>query len=140
MSTPFIVYDASTGLIKRIGSAMAADGGAGMASAQAGAGEAVLVGVSANPETDYVDVATGTIKPRPALSLTIDKTTIAADGVDAATISGIPAGARYAILGTSLGGTVNDGTLEVTSTKKGRMEVIIEHPPAIPWRKEILAV
>lgn len=140
MSTPFVVYDSATGLIKRVGSAMDGGGGAGTASSQAGAGESVLIGVSASPETEYVDVATGAVKPRPTLGLSIDKTTIVADGVDAATISGIPAGAQYAIIGTSIGGTVNDGTLEVTSAKKGKLEVIIEHPPAIPWRTEILAV
>lgn len=139
MSVPYIVYDLATGIIKRVGRALDGAGGAPTARSQAAAGEGVIVGV-ADPETNYVDPATKEIRARPLLALSVDRTTIAADGVDKATISGVPAGARYAVLGTPLTGQVDDGTIEVTSTRRGAVTVVVWHGVSRPLKVEITAV
>lgn len=140
MSTPFVVYDTATGLIKAVGRAMDAKGGVSTAWAQTRGTDAVLVGQTADPETQYVDPSSGTLRERPALTLTVDKTTITADGVDTATISGVPAGARYAVLGTAVAGDVADGVIEVTSTKRGTLTVVVWHGVSRPWKVDITAV
>ncbi len=139
MSVPYIVYDLASGLIRRIGHAMDASGGGQTARSQAAADEGVIVGI-AHPETQYVDPATKEIRTRPVLALSVDRTTIAADGVDKATISGVPAGARYAVLGTTITGQVDDGTIEVTSTKRGALTVVVWQGVSRPWKVEITAV
>lgn len=139
MSTSFIVYDAASGRIKRTGVAMGADGGGSLASAQAGSGEAVITGVTADPRTEYVDTSTGQIVPRPVMGLSIDKTSIAADSVDKATITGIPAGALYIIPSRRLSGVVNDGFLEITSAVAGAFDVVIELFPYQTWSVTVVA-
>jgi hypothetical protein len=85
----FAWYDLVTGEIQRVGHA---------AEQSLDANEAMYPELGfilgdALPETHMVDVAAEppVIVSRPTFSLTVDKTSIAADGIDTATISGIPA-------------------------------------------------
>ena len=139
MSTRFVVFDLASGRIKRTGVAMDAGGGASAAASQAEAGEGVLVGVTANPMTQYVDTSSNSVVARPSLILSIDKTTIVADGVDTATITGIPANATFAIPSRKLSGVISDGVLEVTSNVAGAFDVIVELFPFRVWKATIVA-
>ena len=76
-----------------------------------------LVGVVADPMTQFVDVATAAVVERPTLTLTADRTGIAADGADTAVITGIPDGATVVVRGEAFTG---DGTaLEYSTTQAG---------------------
>jgi hypothetical protein len=57
---------------------------------------------------------------------TIDRTSIASDGIDAATISGIPVGS-VAVVGGFPPITVVDGTLVITSDDPGGMIIQLTH-------------
>ncbi|MQT13633.1 hypothetical protein [Segnochrobactrum spirostomi] len=70
-----------------------------------------------------VDVAGGSLVARPVLRGP-DRTDIRADGEDAATIAGIPAGAVVTVDGAAV--AVDDGTLEIVSTMPAtyRVEIV----------------
>ncbi|MCW2242274.1 hypothetical protein [Azospirillum canadense] len=78
--------------------------------------------------TQYVDPASGEARERPLLDLTVDTTTIRADGSDVATISGIPPGTVvYSPLGRHV---IDDGVLEYTTVYPGDHRFVIDAFPA----------
>lgn len=90
--------------------------------------------------THYIDVsggraATHALRERPRMALTLDKTTILSDGVDRATIVGLPVGATVRL--RSLIQTVDDGMIEITSDIDGEFQIEIE---AFPSAQETLTV
>lgn len=129
MSITFTVFD-STGKIVRNGNAMST----ATAAAQAGPGETVKF-EGTDPETEAIDPGTGNVLNRVPMSAngvltSYDKTIITANGVDAVTISNIPAGAIYEVyLPANMGliqppdDVVNDGVLIITTTVKGLYQV-----------------
>jgi hypothetical protein len=80
----YIVYKESTGEILRTGSCPD-----DMLSMQAGAGEIAIEGIAIDT-TQYIDIATQLVVDKILIPCSINKTTMAADGVDSATISNLP--------------------------------------------------
>lgn len=106
----FVVYDPGTGEITRYGYCQN-----GLEGAQAGAGEAAMLNQfvpDATPDLYYV--AGGAVVLKPAMGATINKTLIAADNVDVATISAVPTGATLYLNGVRQG-VINDGTVQFGS-------------------------
>lgn len=139
MTIQFTVYDASTGEIKRTGNAMTE----ASARSQAGPGERVTL-IGSDPKTEVISVTPigidGTNLPRQPMKngagnlTTVNKTSIAANGVDKIVISNVPNGAKYDVfLPANLGlvqppdGIVTDGVLELTTTVKGIYSVKLSY-------------
>ena len=82
----------------------------------------------------------GVLTARPPLSCTLDKATITANGLDTATLSGIPAGSSVRV--TDSNGTtdytVNDGTMEVTADDPGAITITVT--PAFPYKPLTITV
>jgi hypothetical protein len=76
----------------------------------------------------------GALTARPLPACTLDKTTIIADGLDTATLSGIPAGSSVRV--TDSNGTtdytVNDGAMEITADEPGTITITVT--PAFPYK------
>lgn len=135
MTVKFTVIDTASGRTLRTGATMT------MATAmlQAGPGETVIP-VASNPEVELVKPDTGTTFPLPIMSrngslTAVNKTNIAANGVEFLTISNIPNGAGYHFvlpndqgLAPIVPATVADGVLEITTTVKGAYTVILTYP------------
>lgn len=72
-------------------------------------------------------VTEGVVTARPVPGCTLDKPTIDDDGIDTATLSGIPTGALVSV--TDQNGTttytINDGTLEVTADEPGVIDITV---------------
>lgn len=86
-------------------------------------------------------IINGQVVPQPPPLCAADKTAIEADGVDTATISGIPPGAKVTVedvYGVSRY-TVNDGVLQVTADEPGRITVSVDAPPALTYQTVIVA-
>lgn len=113
-------------------------------SVEADAGEGVLEGAFSGA-THWVDA--GVVMERPAMPTAVDKTTIAADGADVATISGVPAGATIVVYtafddGTRLRSSyydVTDGVFEVLSMSPARMTIEVRIFPYLDGRIEVVA-
>lgn len=92
-------------------------------------------------EADDYCIQNGQVVARPAMACTLDKPTIAANGTDTATVSGIPVGARVTV--TDANGvtvyTVTDAVLQVTADEPGPVDIAVEARPAVPYRVEIVA-
>lgn len=77
-------------------------------------------------------VSGGAATPRPANTATADKSEIVADGVDALTISSIPAGTQATILGPTMSSiTVDDGQLVITVEVPGDYVVSLVSFPEV---------
>jgi|SRR3972149_145966 len=114
----FIVCD-STGVILRTGRCPD-----DMGAHQARPGELVFSGI-ANDDTEYVDVLSGTVKPKTPILATVDKNVVAADDVDMVTITSLPLSATievYGPNGRSVYG-VDDGLAQITFDTPGKYEV-----------------
>ena len=114
----FIIHD-SLGQILRTGScpdSMVVD--------QLQPGETAIEG-TANDVTQYI--VSGVVTNKPALGSTIDKTTIIGNGVDAATISGLPNPTAVSVVGggATTQATVIDGTLALTLNLAGNYKVTL---------------
>ena len=85
--------------------------------------------VYGTPATHYYDA--GVLTERPDNPAAINRTQIAADGVDTATVSSIPMGTVARITGPSTiwAGVISDGTLELTATFEGQYEIYLESSP-----------
>ena len=94
---------------------------------QAEEGMAVLVGEGMDT-THYVDLIGPTLVPRPEIQ--IDKQTIAPDGVDTATVSGLPDPCRVQIDGEAY--EVTGGTLELQTDQPGAYTIKITDDDAFP--------
>ena len=72
------------------------------------------------PSTEYVDVATKTIVPRPTLTPTISATSVPADGTTTIDITGLPNPTDFELEGPArASGTTTDGTLQLTFDTPG---------------------
>jgi len=69
-------------------------------------------------------IVSGAVEPRPSMDLSVDKTTITADGTDEATITNIPSGATATCEGESL--TIDDGELVFTADTVGTYTITFE--------------
>ena len=87
-------------------------------------------------ESFYYDLGTAAMVAKGEMATSLDKTTITADGVDYATISGIPVGTLASIPGT-LAQTVNDGALEVSSDFAKSLVVRLQH---LEWKDKLYTV
>lgn len=77
--------------------------------------------------TQWVDPATGQPADRPEMPVSVDKTSIRADGRDLVTFSNIPGGT---VVSTPIGKvTVDDGVLEFTASTPGQLFFRFEHFP-----------
>lgn len=101
MST-YTAYDTTTGQILAVG--MCGDGDE--AYQYTAAGSAILIDAYGDRDTEYV--LAGVLTDRPSVTTSLDTTHIQADGFDAATIIGVPAGWSYKISNGASGTT--DGT------------------------------
>lgn len=121
----FVVYKTTTGEILRTGRAPD-----DMLTIQAGAGETVIEG-TANDATQYV--AAGVVTNKPPMGCTINKTTMLANGVDSATISGVPNPTTARVSGpASSTATVIDGTLQLTFDLPGTYKVALTSINKLP--------
>lgn len=88
----YVVYDTSTGVIEATGSV-------GDPTVQAegyGPGFAAIAGV-ADQRTEYVDLSTTTVVPRPPATFDVSKTSVAADGFDAVRMLGMNDGDEVSV-------------------------------------------
>lgn len=118
--TPWIQFEITSGRILQIGMVPARD-----VQNQIGDGKEVLIG-SATFDDYVVD---GVIVPRP--TPVIDKAVIAADDMDAATISNLPPVALVRIDGIEH--IVEGGELQITSGMPASYRVDV--PEQFPWRQ-----
>lgn len=88
----------------------------------------------ASQQYHYIAGSPPAVTARPTPASTLDKSTITANGTDAATLSGIPAGSSVRV--TDSNGTtdytVNDGTLEITADDPGTITITVT--PAFPYK------
>jgi len=75
--------------------------------------ELTVVEGFADAKSQYFDLVEGILKDKTELSLTIDKTTLTADGTDSVNISGIPVGTIYWQSDVTF--VVDDGSLIFTT-------------------------
>lgn len=104
--------------------------------------ESTAMAVEANPEGwrlwGGVMVAREPLSPAPVVS----KTTIAADGIDSAVITGLPQPCRILIsgIGPIKDIEVPDGEVEITSTAKAKLAIsVLSTVEFAPWRVTIHA-
>ena len=88
-----------------------------------------------NARTHYVDVSGGgpvnhVVALRPAMTLVLDKTSIIANGVDKATLTGIPPDAILHSQGRTQ--SVSDGTVEITSDFDDALDIVVKAFPFMP--------
>lgn len=94
-----------------------------------------------HPSALYVDDAGAHLRQDPPI--TLSPTTIAADGVAEAVISGVPAGSVLTITGATAVGpaTIGDGEVRLTSTAVGQLRVRLDCPPPyLRWEATVDAV
>ena len=103
--------------------------------------EAAFNAVSASPAA--FRLVDGAVVPRDAMpEPTVSATTIAADGVAEAVITGLPEPCRVLVRGPSNSTTLDvaDGEIVLTSTVAGDIEVTVDASPAyLAWRTIIHA-
>lgn len=126
----YVVFEELSGKILRSGVAPEE-----LVPLQAGAGERWAITPDwARDDTHYVsDVKLGLVSPRPSLTLAPSKTTVAADGVDAAVID-VPANAEVVVempWNEELRTTVAAPPLELTFDRPGTYRVKVS---AFPYR------
>lgn len=118
----YLEYDTSTGRIEANGSAdLLID-----AQASLNSGKSILLHLQGSPDTQYV--LGGSVVPRPVLAF--DKTSIAADDTDTATLTGLPDPCTVSIDGTEY--EVTGGTLEITSALPAIYQIEITDEAAFP--------
>lgn len=89
----------------------------------------------------FVDVASKLLCQRADMNLVVDKVEIAANGLDAAVISGIPMGGKAVIECSGVVQTVliDDGRLEFTASAAARYAINITAPRYRPYFVEVIA-
>ena len=99
---------------------------------QAGAGEGIVLGRH-DGGTHWVEG--GEVVPRPAIEAVLSKTTIFADGIDAATIAGLPDPCVLSVDGEVR--EVAGGEAGFRSSEPGTYEVAVAAWPYLPWSATI---
>lgn len=82
-------------------------------------------------------VVDGALAQKPAHAVGITKTTIAADGDDAAEITGLPIPCQVRVNGTLI--DVPDGSLTTRSRHPGTFRMSLDHWPYLPWSTTVEA-
>lgn len=128
-----IVFDTVSGIINRMVSCPNS-----MVDSQAQEGEAWISG-EADPRTQYVNVSTRVVENRPTMDISLSKTEISADGVDAAILNG-PSGALLMINGPIAVEFTLDGTpTDITTDIPGTYDLTISLFPYLEWEAQIVA-
>lgn len=94
----------------------------------------------ANAHPDAVCVVAGELLARTPATITLSGTIIVADGADAVTIAGIPAGAILTITGATevAPSPIPDGEVVLTSTAVGRLQIRLDCPaPYARWEASV---
>lgn len=128
MTVRYAAYDVASGEITRIGTCREDD--------------LALQGTIIAPVGDFVRdsthyVSAGVVTPKTASAAIIDKTTIVADGVDTATISGLPNPSLLDVNGSEV--TVTDGTLELTTSLPGSYVIRLRNPAHFEMKWKVTA-
>lgn len=97
----------------------------------------VIEEIPDSPELYWVDPATSSLLLREECPAVVDKTTIAADGTDSATITGLPDPVMVMIDGERH--EVTGGVLELTADVPSTYRLAVDHWPYLPWVLEIVA-
>lgn len=134
----FIVYDAASGRILRTGTASESQAAR---QADAAAGERLLLELTADDVTEYIEVVAGQVLARPAMGALADTLTIAGNGVAVCMVTQIPPGVMARVTG---GGThtevpVEDGWAAITIDAPGRFQLTLSGFPQLPQTFEITA-
>jgi hypothetical protein len=74
---------------------------------------------------------------RPMVAIAVDRTEITADGVDTASITGLPDPCTLLIDGVPV--TVDGGRLELTADMPATYSIVFDQFPAMSWSVEITA-
>lgn len=119
--TKYLIYDA-TGAILRTGSTTSTD-----IALKAGAGEYAIESEPYPPETHYV--VDGRPVERPACPGYLERDPVAANDIDVARISGIPAGALVTVVETEQSAYNNATFIEFTFDTPGTYTVTVEAFP-----------
>ncbi|MGF7174726.1 hypothetical protein [Azospirillum doebereinerae] len=127
---PVVHYDPATGRIAQV--------------AQLGQVEADFLKVPgcaalrmpANPQRDWVNItlAEPAVEPRPTLT-GFDRTTIAADGMEKASLNGLPVPCAVTIDG--IVHTVTTGELAISAAYLGEYRIEIDHFPYFPFTETV---
>jgi hypothetical protein len=132
----FFIYDTATGRVLGVGTYDERGDGA--------AARGVAVG-TINPDVEYAPGGVKTARPVfNLLTLLLDKTTLVANGVDMATISGIPNGTVVEVFkdqdvfprGVA---TVTDGSLQLRVDAAGVYRIVLENFPTQSYAFQVVA-
>jgi len=107
-----------------------------MINIQAQAGESVIEGI-ANDVTQYM--LNNTVTDKSVMSLSTDKVTITANGIDASITTGLPNPSYIYINGIRQGTLITDGVLEFTVDTPGVYKIKIESFPYLDYEFEVTA-
>lgn len=131
-----VVHNPTTGQIMRTAWVTESE-----AALQAKPGEAVLVldaGDQILELTSWVDG--GALASRPAMPVSIDRSEIAADGVDEATVTGVPPGATVEMAGKpGAPVAVDDGEVVFSTPVAGEHRLIVRAFPFLDWSVMVTA-
>ena len=136
-NSTFVIYDSITGEILRNGNCSS-----DVISAQAQAGEAIISDVNTSSLFSFVDVTgTPTLTAKSTSPVTIDITTVVADGVTPITVSNIPNPSKVRVKSGSYHETtdVTDGTLAITFDTAGTYRIHIHSRSALTKTIEVTA-
>ncbi|WP_426994441.1 hypothetical protein [Methylomonas sp. CM2] len=134
----YAVYEAETGRIVQTGLTIEAE--LNLVLTGWGDGYAIYAGV-ADRSTDYM--VDGEPVVRPAQATAIDKTAIAADGVDQATISGAPADSDLTAVNLTTGDAVSGPINEIgqfATAIAGTILLTVSKWPYLDWSATVEAV
>lgn len=103
------------------------------------ANQAVIATTVDDPDVNFVDLSgTPSLIGRQKLTLALDKSTINADGIDEAQLTGLPQPITLLINGAEV--EVTDGSLEFSTEEVGRHEVCVCEASYLDESFEIYAV
>jgi hypothetical protein len=125
----YLIYSPTTGVIDRTGGTPDGD-----EMLQALAGEAVMLtpGQALRGDGYYVDLGPPPVLvTKPPMGASINKTTIAANGIEQAIITSIPVGATLYIDGV-VWGSIDDGQVEFSHTDLEVVVLELQHPRYLP--------
>jgi len=91
----------------------------------------------ADPATQYRSLATGALMTKDPMPVTVIKSSIVADGEDAAVLDNVPAGTRVLIGGDMQ--VCDDGIVEFTTTGPGQYAIALYHAHYLTLEVQVTA-